>query len=106
MPYGYEVRFRIKVDHPEKRGPTYPTVPVGHVIPTQWFYSRREDAIRVFERMLEGGEDYSSEFVSRVEVLALNLDRSPDWIRKPVERDRVNALRRAPAKFQREGVKP
>jgi hypothetical protein len=84
----YEVRFVIRVDHPEVRGPTYPAVPEGHRIPSVWQYTTQADAVRVFTGMLEGREDYGSEFVCSAEVVALRETASPRTVRRRVERTR------------------
>lgn len=87
-PKQFEVRWTITVDRPELRGPTFAAVAPGHKISQRIVTDSQPSAVRVFEGLLEGSEDFASEFVSSVEVVQLYSGRSPRVVRARRERFR------------------
>jgi hypothetical protein len=88
MSKNYCVEFTIHVDHPEKRCSSFPVVEAGTKIHNQWCYDRQSDAVRMFESILLGNWDYSSEFMEKVRVIQFRHDQSPRIVRKTVNRTR------------------
>lgn len=86
---GYQVRFTVVVDRPERRGPSYAPVPAGHRIPTTFTFPTQGAAVRYWESILAGGEDYASEYVSKAQVVRTYAGRSPAFVRKEVQRARA-----------------
>lgn len=86
----FTVDFTIVVDRPDRRGPDFLKVEAGHKFHESWQYRTRGEAIRVFASILRGEHDFGSEYVSKVEVLDRDCyrDRSPKYVRRPVERRR------------------
>lgn len=68
----YEVHFIIRVDRPELRGPTLPVVSPDHRIRCVERYESQGAAVRRFDAMCAGKEDYPSEFVSCLHVVAVD----------------------------------
>jgi len=66
----YEVRFTITVDRPELRGPTYAPVAAGTKIPTVVTTTSHNQAVRLYDAILRGEEEYRSEYVTSVQVVA------------------------------------
>jgi hypothetical protein len=95
----YRIRFTVTVDHPELRDSTYKRVPAAHrVLCTESFESRAA-AIRAFDARLSGEDDFSTEFVSLIELRAV---RGDNWclsrrVRAPVRRVRFD-VEQAPAR--------
>jgi hypothetical protein len=85
---GYRVSYTIIVDHPERRGPTYPEVAPLTRIHTSETFATQGAAVRYFEGMLAGESDFSSEYVSKVGVDRMYQGRSPRCVRRVVERAR------------------
>ena len=83
---GYEVAFLTIVDRPERRDGAYTPVPAGTRILMRWWYQDRAAAIRVFQSILKGAEDYGSEYVARVAVYGLRAGGSATRVRVPVHR--------------------
>jgi len=84
---GYRVSFTITVDCPERRDASFTPVEAGTKIHSSWHFDSQGAAVRCFDGMLAGEEDYSSEYVSKCSVERMYAGRSPRCIRRPVERN-------------------
>lgn len=68
------VEFTIHIDHPELRDSSFkPSVPRKTSI--QWYPETRKGAINIVNSILAGEEDFSSEYVSRVQAFYSNGSR-------------------------------
>ncbi len=70
----YRVFAQTTVDRPERRDSSYAVVAAGTKIATYQRRSTRAAAIKEFDRMVAGDDDFSSEFVSIVEVYSTRED--------------------------------
>ena len=64
----YSVAWVVTVDHPERRGPSYPAVRPGTEVDYQRTFRRRPEAEASFRELASGADDSAGEFVSLVEV--------------------------------------
>ena len=71
----YTVFSTITVDRPENRGPSFRPVSAGTVCPFHFENLSYTGAIRVFNAILAGEYDFSSEFISSVWVRRNNSVR-------------------------------
>lgn len=85
--HGYSVQWRLVVDHPEKRDSSFRPVPPGS-------FGQRRDfttqalALGLYESLLRGDEDFAAEYPTEIRVLRHYPNRSPRYVRKPVQRAR------------------
>lgn len=79
----YFVRFVTTVDHPEKRGPSFAVVvEAGRRLPDERKFRKMSHAIREYEDIIRGREDFASEFVTDVQVLRETPSGSMAWARR------------------------
>lgn len=64
----YIVNYTTTVDHPELRGASYPTVPTNTKIPARVWCPTRTIALAIVKGLLDGEEDFNSEYVSSVQA--------------------------------------
>ena len=89
----YIVRWVTYVDHPEKRNETYPVRSKKDLkgTPIQAHtssHSKKASALARAKELLDGGEDFGSEFTSKVEVFQKLANGKTRQIMKTVERER------------------
>lgn len=85
---GYRVNFTIIVDHPERRDASFAPVEPNTRIHTSIEFKTQGAAVRYFEGLLAGEDDFGSEYVSKASVDRLYVGRSPRTVRRQVERAR------------------
>lgn len=66
----YSVSFSTKIDRPELRGPSFSPVKVGTYVPTTITTTKFKSAVALFSSILNGEEDFSSEYVVHAQVWA------------------------------------
>lgn len=86
----YHVISVTVVDRPWLRDTTYPVVPEGFKIITTGRFATQGAAVREFERLLGGRDDFASEYVSVVGVESWRSYRRT--IRRDVGRQRARDL--------------
>ena len=91
----YEVRFVVVVDRPELRNESFAPVAPNTRVTINRYARTQGEAVRLFESILRGGEDYLSEYVAVVSVVQLRTNRSPRVMRTRVERTRNEHPRRS-----------
>jgi hypothetical protein len=89
----YRVTQVIVCDRPELRGETFHPVAPGHRTVYSVNYTTQTRAVREYEAILAGQNDFSTEYVARVDVVQLREGRSSRVVRRRVERTRVEPRR-------------
>lgn len=88
----YEVRTRTEVDHPERRPADLPQVRPGRLLPGMVeSFETRAGALARYAEILDGSDDFSSEYVDKVSIDRLNLATGKrTTLKAPIERTRRN----------------
>jgi hypothetical protein len=86
-PKFYTLLHTIVVDHPERRDDSFAPVPAGHRVATHFSYRGQGGAVRDYAAMLAGGYDFSSEYVTRVELIQHMPNGSKRVVRALRQRD-------------------
>lgn len=71
---GYVVSYTTTVDYPELRGPSYSVVPAGFKIPQRIWCPKRSIALSLVKGILEGEEDFESEYVTSAQAWSETVD--------------------------------
>jgi hypothetical protein len=82
----YHVRYTITVDRPWLRGATYAPVAPGSKIHMTHRFKTQGAAVREYESIIRGDQDFISEYVSRVYVEAATPGKARRTVRRCVER--------------------
>jgi hypothetical protein len=84
----YVVRWVTKVDHPEKRDASYKVRDKVSVGSNRATFKTKEAALGRAKDLVNGDEDFASEFTSKVEVYQVLANGRTRQIMKMVERER------------------
>ena len=71
------IEYTTTVDRPQLRGPSFRPVAANTKIVTRLTSTSRNEALRVVQGLMDGEEDFGSEFVSRVQAYSLKANGLP-----------------------------
>ena len=78
----YLVEFTTTIDRPERRGPTYPSLPAGTRHADTAHFSSRKSALAYVEEILAGRQDSAGEIITSVRLTMAVTARvfgGPTW---------------------------
>lgn len=86
----YIVEYTIIVDRPEKRDASFRPVHKDSFVNQSTTCQTHGAAVKLYREMVRGEWDFSSEYVSKVRVIAKDGLASPRLVRKVVLRGRLD----------------
>lgn len=85
----FAVYHPMCVDRPEFRNDSFHPVQAGTVVPNRTVFADHANAIAFYNSILEGADDFASEYVRAVYVHTIPATGRVRVVRKRVERERI-----------------